>query len=153
MSTGALAITRTDAIKAIHKARRLDTMIARGKEHQEELAHGLVRTVVGSGTALGLGLLNGAGHGEIFGTGIPWTLGAGVTAHGLRLLAIFSGSRTASKITEPLNTVGDVGLWTYLFATGVGLGSEHWGGGRKSATRGTMGGDFADQLRDIANMS
>lgn len=148
MST--LPITRSEALAAIKKAKRLDTLVARGQAHQEELISGGLRTLLGSGLSMGLGLLNGAGHGApLF--DVPLTLAAGITGHGLRLLGIFSGK---PKFSEPLGTIGDVGLWTYLFATGVGMGSEHWGKGPKAASRGTMGetgGAFADRLAQIAN--
>ncbi len=145
----ALTITRAEAVRAVRESKRLKSIIDNGREHQEELASGAVRTVLGSGAAIGLGLLNGAGHGEVF--NIPVTLGAGLTAHGLRLLGIFSGK---SKFAEQLGTIGDVGVWTYLFALGVGMGSEHWGKGKGASSRGTMGessGAFADRLAQIAN--
>lgn len=138
-----MLITHADAKKALETAHRAQKTVARYREKGEELAEGMVRTLVTTGTGFGLGVVAGAGffaNGEIM--KVPIELGAGLLFHALRLAGF------AGKKGSVLSDMGDGALTSYFHILGRGVGAQHWGS--KSRPAGTMGGSLADRLSRLA---
>lgn len=113
--------------RAIAHAQRL-------RKHGEHVMEKVLRTAETSGTAFGLGLLNGY-HGPITVAKVPLEL---LLAAGFELGGYLG---LAGKHSDHLNSIGDGALSTFAVIKGVQIGSEmkakHSGGGQISATKGT----------------
>lgn len=137
-----LQLTTTDAKRVLQKAQHATARLSKLKEKSEETIETVTRSLVVSGTAMGLGAVQGAGvfkNGEIL--KMPVELVVGLGAHGLRLLGF--GGRHGHQ----LSNIGDGALASYMFVLGRGIGQQHWG----ARTAGSMDGDLADNLQAIAS--
>lgn len=140
-----LQLSLADARRAVQSATAAHAKLARVREKSEEMVAEVVHTATSGGTGYLLGLINGAGvfkDSRIF--SVPLELAAAVTFHGLRVLGM--GGRHG----EHLSNIGNAALACYTHVLGLHTGLAHWGKGG-AATAGTMGGDLADRLSQIAN--
>jgi hypothetical protein len=137
-----LSLTMADAKRALHTAHSATARLKNLREKGEQTVEQVKRSAEVMASAFTLGMISGAGvlkDGEIF--HMPLELVAGIGFHGLRILGI--GGRHG----EDLSNFGDGALASYVNVLGRGVGAQHWGGG---GTKGSMGGDLADRLSQIA---
>lgn len=122
--------------RAIAHAQRL-------RKHGEHVMEKVLRTAETSGTAFGLGLLNGY-HGPITVAKVPLEL---LLAAGFELGGYLG---LAGKHSDHLNSIGDGALSTFAVIKGVQIGSEmkakHSGGGQATTTKG-VSGPSRDEMR------
>jgi hypothetical protein len=139
-----LQLSHPTVNKALRLYESTKGRLDRYKEKTEELTDRGVRTLVGFGSAYGLGMAQGAGvfaNGELL--HVPAELFFGLSLHGLALFGV--GGRHA----EQLANAGDGCLFSLGAILGRGMGAQHWGKG--ASVKGEMSGGLADRLRRIAN--
>jgi hypothetical protein len=138
----ALQLTMADAHRALVAAKSANARLANLREKGEAAAGALVRTAESAGTGYLLGLVNGAGVFKDSRIGpVPLELASAILFTGLRVLGL--GGRHG----EHLGNVGDASLACYTHILGISTGLAHWGSAKSS---GSMGGDLADRLAQIA---
>ncbi len=139
-----LQLTMADAKRAIQSANSAHAKLRGMREKGEEAVGEVIRTATSAGTGYLLGMINGAGvfkDSRIL--SVPLELAAAIVFHGARVLGL--GGRHG----DHLSNIGNASLACYTHVLGLHTGLAHWGKG--SATAGTMGGDLADRLSQIAN--
>lgn len=94
------------------KLKNKDSLIKRVREEADQVVLGIVRTVEVTGTAFGLGVVNGR-YGSPSFLGMPVDLLTGVAGHALAFFDI---------APDHLHSVGDGGLASYTTALGTGIG-------------------------------
>jgi len=136
-----LQLSHPSVSKALRLASTARASLHRYRERTEEITDRGIRTLVGFGTAYGLGMAQGAGvfkNGEFL--RLPAELTFGLALHGMALLGV------GGKHNEQLANAGDGCLFSLGAVLGRGMGQQKWGG----ATHGSMSGDLADRLQQLA---
>jgi hypothetical protein len=139
-----LMITTADAKRAMAAAHAAGNRLKHLREKGEEITESVFRTLETTGAGFALGVIGGAGvfaNGDLPFINIPVELGAGILAHGLRLMGV------GGKHSDHLANFGDGALTSYFHVLGRGLGAKNWG---KAKTSGEMSGNLAERLAQIA---
>ncbi len=140
-----LQLTMADAKRAVATAHAANAKLRSVREKGEEVAGEIASVAISGGTGYLLGIINGAGvfkDSRIL--SVPLELAAAVLFHGARVFGL------GGKHGAHLSDIGNAALACYTHVLGLHTGLAHWGSG-KAATAGTMGGDLADRLSQIAN--
>lgn len=107
-----MTLAQLEGIERSLKAK--DSTIKRVKEEAEKTVLQVVRTVEITGTAFGLGVVNGR-YGSPSILGVPVDLGIGLAGHAAAFFDI---------APDHMHAVGDGALASYTTALGVGVGTK-----------------------------
>jgi hypothetical protein len=124
------ALTKTEMKSAGQRLHSLKKRIEGIKNHTEKTVEKVIRTAEVSGTAFGIGVLNGKTGGvEIM--GVPLELSAGI------VLNVLSYMGAAGKMSDHVGNIGDGALASFATMEGVKIGLQ-WA--QKSGGQSQLGG-------------